>query len=1321
MRPGATGREPERDHMQYVGFALVALLALFSSVASAEELKVKVEPVIEGKAAPGTQYTLKLKFTVPDGYHAYHKDNPGYSAPVKVTWKETSGLKLAKETWPEPTKKKIDEDWFEWELGPVFEIAYHFDVPAEAKDTLLLQGSHDTQFCNDEGCLQSEGTFEAKLEVAAAGAAAAKEELPKVSLDAKFAEPVLAGGQAKLTLAFTYTKGFHAYHKDNPGYGEAPAISFSKLSGLKLVKEEWPEPEKKQYDEDWVEWEYKDGFTLTYTYDVPKDAKDNIEIQGLYHVQVCDDNGCHIRKSEFKATLNIKPADDKGERRGGRGHFGPELPKAYGQLGPGAPRHDQPKLTVSATFTSPAKAGGEAALEIKFEVAKGYKTYHRDNHSKEPSGISMPTRIEFEALSGLEPIADAWPTPTENDGELELKGTFVVTQTFRVPAGIQGEVTLTGIARAQICDADGCLPPEDFSFTALLNVEAEVGTVSEDPRAARDSHGFYLDFDYALAQAKREGKQLLVDFNGKFCVPCRKMEKQVFPLPEVKQLMEGFVIVSVQNDIKNARYDELWATYKPGENAAVPYYAIMDHDARIVRGIGSTLPADEKAHEFVAFLKGTEPAKTDPKPTGETSLPKTLPEQQPSSSPTLPATRLPDSVAPMPQDLKQVFDFEARFHSATVAPGGEVSLELRFKLKVGPGGKYHMYHPDSPHTIIGGKSHSLFILRMLDVAGLGADDVWLFPQPKVVPKGDPENYFDDDEWKYYGEFVVVRRFQVPADAKDGSALTVTGTLAGQYCDDGQCIWFLDESKTPFGWQASLTVTATGVRSALSEPSHGGKPGRGADHKAADTAKTPGTTEPTKEVDPGEGNGGLTVEIEKSGGLFWFLLGVFGLGMVTLLTPCVLPVLPLTIGFFVKQSEQGRSPLAAALIYCSCIVGVFTLFGLITSIALGEQGAQIVSTNPWVNLAIGVLFTVFALSFFGLFELRMPSFISSWISRKQMTTQKQGRGYMTALLSGGSFAVISFSCTGPIAATILAGAAGGTGDESLGRWVPTLAMLVFASGLALPIFVMGMFPSLLKKLPKSGGWMNALKVVFAFIEIAVAIRYFAWAEIAFTGKTVPVWINRDLVDAFWIACAAGAGLYLLGVFRMPHDHEKTEQVGVVRMLIAISFLAFAVYMVPGLTSEKPMGMLDGFLPPREERPRHGGGGGGEAKAEFWHQDLDSALAESKQTGKPVFVDFTGVICANCRWVEKNIFPQPEVHKLLLDEFVLCQQWTDKDDDPKAKVTYAKYGQGKKGVPMYVIVGPDGTMISKLVPPQFINTLTATEFAEWMSAGLAKARK
>jgi thiol:disulfide interchange protein DsbD len=712
----------------------------------------------------------------------------------------------------------------------------------------------------------------------------------------------------------------------------------------------------------------------------------------------------------------------------------------------------------------------------------------------------------------------------------------------------------------------------------------------------------------------------------------------------------------------------------------VPYYAVISYEGEVVRGIGSTLPAEERAHEFVAFLKG-EPVAS---PTPGMVEPKLGPGSKPADWP----AGLP---GPMPQDLKEIFDFEAKFTAGKVKPGAEVTLELRFNMKASEAGPYNLYHPKSPHTVE--LDDSLLFLTLVGNGGLEPVGEWNFPEPYVLAADDPQNVFGTAEWKFYGNLVFTHRFKVPDNAN--GSVAVSGTLAGQYCDPRVCTWFLDMNRTPFGWVAEVEVAPDGVASALAEPS-------------MDKA---GVAKPAGGEVASQGTGTLAEEIEKSGGLFWFLLGVFGLGMITLLTPCVLPVLPLTIGFFVKQAEQNRSPLVAALIYSACIIATFTVFGLVTSLLLGDQGAQIISTNPYVNVGIALLFTVFALSFFGMFELRMPSFLSSWISRKQMKTQQAGRGYATALLSGGSFAVISFSCTGPIAATILAGAAGGTGAEGdMSRWIPTLAMLVYSSGLALPIFIMGQFPSLLKKLPKSGGWMNAMKVTFAFIEIAVAIRYFAWAEIGFTGEPVPSWISREVVDGFWIACSIGAGIYLLGLFRMPHDHEPTGQIGVIRMLIAIGFLSFGLYMLPGLVNDKPMGLLDGFLPPRA------------IEEEFtWHQDLDDALAEAKRTGKPVFIDFTGVICANCRWVEKNIFPKGPVHSRLGADFVLCQQWTDRKNDQEPKDNYEKYGQGGKGVPMYVIVDPDGTMVEKLVPPQFINSLTPEEFAAFLDRGKAKATK
>ena len=359
----------------------------------------------------------------------------------------------------------------------------------------------------------------------------------------------------------------------------------------------------------------------------------------------------------------------------------------------------------------------------------------------------------------------------------------------------------------------------------------------------------------------------------------------------------------------------------------------------------------------------------------------------------------------------------------------------------------------------------------------------------------------------------------------------------------------------------------------------------------------------------------TVTAEKD--LLSFFLFAFGAGLLTLLTPCVLPVLPLTIGFFVKQAEQKRPPLITAGIYCGVILVSFTSIGVLASVAMGASGGRDIAASWWLNSAFGVLFIVLALSFLGMFELRLPSFLTMKTSQAQFQANKSGQGYVAAAISGTSFTLISFSCTGPFAALVLSQAA--TGDLLL----PTLGMLTYASGLAMPIFIMGQFPAMIKKLPKSGSWMNAIKVVFGFIELALALSYLGQAELAFSGAP-PTIFSKDIVVVTWVACAAASGLYLFGLFRLPHDHEKLEQVGVVRAMFGVLFFAVAVYMLP-MVFGGPLGNLAAVIPPGpKDAPsafRTGDAGGGVShKPHFEH--IADALAEAKKTRQPVFIDFTG---------------------------------------------------------------------------------------------------
>lgn len=655
------------------------------------------------------------------------------------------------------------------------------------------------------------------------------------------------------------------------------------------------------------------------------------------------------------------------------------------------------------------------------------------------------------------------------------------------------------------------------------------------------------------------------------------MEREVFTLREVEELFESFVIVSVVTDVGDEKANAIWAKYRPEDGGGIPHYAVLDHEGKVQRRSGATLPAKEKANQFVAFLKG-EPVAVQPVSATEPTK-AALPQA---------ADAWPEGLyGPPTEPVKKGFDFEAKFSTNKIKPGGEVTLELHFKLKNNAKGEpFHLHHPKTPS-----KFAVPLALTLKGHDGLVAMGDWEFPAWT--------EHYDEilEETNYYlmGEVVVVHRFKVPEDAKPGM-LRAFGLVSGQYCDDMGCTQFNrdnpDMLDRKFGWVASIEVSPEGAASA--------------------------TTEATASVSQGKET---TAESPADKGFFWLLLAAFGAGIITLLTPCVLPVLPLTIGFFVSQHDKGKSPLLTAFIYCTCIVATFTVFGLITSIALGATGAQNIATNGYVNMLLGIMFLVFALSFLGLFELRVPTFMTQWFTKKQMAAQKEGHGYAKAFFSGAAFSLISFSCTGPIAGTFLAQAATGS------YWVPTAAMMAFSTGMALPIFIMGQFPSLMKKMPKSGGWMNAMKVVFGFIEVGLAIMYFSAAEQAFRGIVAAEWISRYVVIAVWAAASVATALYLFGFFRMPHDHEETKQIGVIRGVLAVIFLSFGLYMIPGLFGAKYGNVLEGILPPP---PKDGGiqlavGGGAKAYDHHdlpWHKDFDEGMAEAKAKNKPVFIDFTG---------------------------------------------------------------------------------------------------
>ncbi len=422
--------------------------------------------------------------------------------------------------------------------------------------------------------------------------------------------------------------------------------------------------------------------------------------------------------------------------------------------------------------------------------------------------------------------------------------------------------------------------------------------------------------------------------------------------------------------------------------------------------------------------------------------------------------------------------------------------------------------------------------------------------------------------------------------------------------------------------------------------------------------------------------GSIVDVDRalSQGLGAFLYLSFTMGLLALLTPCVFPMIPITVSFFTKQESQSRSEsITKSLVYCGGIIFTFTGLGLILAVTLGASGAALFAANPWVNLFITAIFVAFALALFGLFEIRLPYGLLNRFN------QVQGASYGAILVMGFTFSLTSFTCTAPFVGTLLV-------LTSQGTWMwPVLGMLVFSAAFALPFFFLSLFPQALGVLPQSGGWLNSVKVVMGFLELAAALKFLSNVDLVWQWGI----ISREVFIAVWIAIFVLCGFYLLGKIRLPHD-SPLETVGPVRLLLSTGFLAFGLYLTTGLFGA-PLGEWDAFFPPYGNHEKMVNRGG--ASELSWMNDYEAARVESRVTGKPIFIDFTGYACTNCRWMEANIFPKPDVQALLA-QYVRVQLYTDgRGDEHKHNREFQESQFGTVALPFYAIVAPDGQTIAQ----------------------------
>lgn len=520
-----------------------------------------------------------------------------------------------------------------------------------------------------------------------------------------------------------------------------------------------------------------------------------------------------------------------------------------------------------------------------------------------------------------------------------------------------------------------------------------------------------------------------------------------------------------------------------------------------------------------------------------------------------------------------------------------------------------------------------------------------------APKRAFDPNFQANSDIYEGDVTLYVELALKPDAPAG-ALTVPLRARYQTCSDTQCVpgkWAQDIALTV---DASAAAAAPAIPAGYSEGQPAASPASVGDNAAA------------------EANWGF------------FLVTAFGLGLASIFTPCVFPMIPITMSYFLNRQSGGRrDSVAQAVVFCLGIVVLFSGIGLAATAVLGPAGVKNLGGSPWVNGFIAALFFAFALSLMGAFEITIPSSI---LTRLNQSSEKGG--FAGTLLMGLTFSLSSFACVGPFVGTLLAASVGGGGLR------PLLGMVTFATGLALPFFVLALFPGYLKRMPRSGGWLARVKVVMGFVIMAASLKYFASAD------QVLHWgfLTRDRFIAAWVVLFAMAGLYLLGFVRL-EGVKPDERMGLGRLLCGMAFLIFAISLLPGMFGGR-LGDLDAYIP--EASSDSGamvagvaGQAGTSSGGLVWLKDqYQQALAQAKQEGKLVFIDFTGYACTNCHWMRANMLSRPEI-AALLKKFVLVELYTDGTDaasEANSKMQSARFGTVAE--PFYVIEDADEKVIA-----------------------------
>jgi len=584
-------------------------------------------------------------------------------------------------------------------------------------------------------------------------------------------------------------------------------------------------------------------------------------------------------------------------------------------------------------------------------------------------------------------------------------------------------------------------------------------------------------------------------------------------------------------------------------------------------------------------------------------------------------------------------------------PGARVLAKLRARMEPG----WHLYSLTTPRPPI-------------------ATSIKLAPDPAVAfarayqpqPERKPDPNFRTETETFQGEVTFLIEVQLSERAAPGE-LKLTAEVRFQSCDDRQCLPPRRASAS-----ASLRVDPSAPAPGFAIP-----PG----YTLAGTPSASGTG--ARQSSSSAGSQGMPL----------FLLVAFGFGLAAVLTPCVFPMIPVTVSFFLNKPRLSRAwALADAGVFSLGIIVLFTGLGLLVTALLGPFGMVQLGSNPWVNSFVALVFLVFALSLLGAFELRVPSGVLTRLDRAS-----RSGGITGTLFMGLTFSLAAFSCVGPFVGTLLAA------SLTEGGWRPALGMLAFATGLAAPFFLLALFPAWLGRLPRSGGWLEQVKVVLGLFILAAMLKYLSAVDKVLGWN----WLTRERFLAAWIVLFGLAGLYLLGLVRLP-GAKPDEPLGLVRMLVAATLLTFALSLLPGMFGAR-LGELDAYVPLASEGSVKAGRGAG--GLHWIKNQYHEALTEARRRNKPLLVSFTGYACTNCQWMKANMFTRPEI-AAALEGFVLLELYTDGTDAASGQNQRLQQSRfGTVAIPFYAVLSPQEEVLGTFAGL----TRDAGEFLAFLRAG------